>query len=374
MNPIPVSILPSHPAEGWLSMNRYWDAVMRCADGYRGSEFSFRCPLTLTEVWAPQAPKPQRAFHKKIAYPYKIRMQVREGVAHILDHSYAFLIAHLPRRVRSVVTVHDLLPLREPENLGRASIQRYRSRIEWIKQANLILSDSEATKNDLVDLIGVARNTIEVLPLGVDTQWPDDSGITQDNLPDGRFLLSVGGDIKRKNLRILPDVLKEVRAAHPDVILARAGAPLSPALRETFENQCGPGSVVELGKVSDTLLAALYRKAAAVIIPSTYEGFGLPVLEGMALGCPVICSNTTSLPEVGGDSALYFDPGNSREAAAEIRKILEASPQWLSEWRNRGLTRVASFTWNVHFAKLQEIYREVAAENRTSVQFAQQSS
>ena len=360
MNPTLVSILPSHPNEGWVSMNRYWEAVDRGSREYSGTEFQLRCPLKFAGICSPQTGKLRLAWQKKIVYPLKTRFTATSGVAHILDHSYAFLLKYLPRNVRTIVTVHDLLPLREPDGLSNQAIARFRERVEWVKKADQILSDSEATSRDLVELIGADVRKIRVLPLGSD---PASQGQGDENLSfgSGGFIFSIGGYMKRKNLGILPEILAEVRRKHPGVKLVRAGARIPASLAADFESKCGADSLVELGQVSESILAALYRNANATIIPSRYEGFGLPVLEAMARGCPVVSADTTSLPEVGGDVPLYFDVDNPGEAADQLNRILEASPSWLADLKQRGEARAAEFTWDIHFSTLLDIYREVAA-------------
>ena len=354
-----VTILPSHPAEGWLSMNRHWQAMNSLTEGYTGTEFSFHCPLRYRDLLSKRSNRLHLALEKKILYPARIKMGVRSGIAHILDHSYAFLIPSVPKGVKTIVTVHDLLPLREPDGIGHSAINRFRSRIEWIKAADLILSDSIATKGDLMEFLGIGEERIHVLPLGVKTPDP-----TRNAPPvisaHGKFLLSVGGYMKRKNLEILPRILEIVRQTHPHVRLVRAGGRLPDGLVSEFERRCGAGALLELGRITDNDLAALYGTAVATLVPSRYEGFGLPVLEAMAEGCPVVCSNATSLPEVGGKAAFYHDVDDPIGAATQILSILDSAPQCLSLMRNQGRERAASFSWDLHFERLMAIYRDLS--------------
>ncbi len=357
--PIPITLLPSLPSEGWLSMNRYWEAIAGCAEKNPGSDFQFLCPLKRQGVRTRRAGKLKLAYEKGLAYPIKIRLQTRTGIAHVLDHSYAFLLGSVPQGVKTIVTVHDLLPLREPDGLSEKALARFRARVEWVKKADVILSDSIATRDDLIELIGADGGKIRVLPLGADLPK---IGERTEKLPpevSGRFLFSIGGYMKRKNLEILPRMLESVRRSNPSVTLVRAGARLPEPLVKEFARRCGEGALVELGVVSDDLLSALYQSAAATVIPSRYEGFGLPVLEAMARGCPVISARTTSLPEVGGDAAFYFEVDDPEDAAGKALQILNADPVGLGIVKERGIERARNFTWDIHFNNLLEIYRDV---------------
>jgi glycosyltransferase involved in cell wall biosynthesis len=361
MKPTTISILPSHPFEGWTSMNRYWDAFSRCAEEYAGAEFAFHCPLKGQGICTRQAGKLRLGFEKQIVYPWCVRRSVRNGIAHILDHSYAFLLAAVPRGVRTIVTVHDLLPLREPDGLSAQSLARFRRRVEWVKNADLVIADSGSTRSDLIDLIGLDPVNIRVLPLGADTALT--ASPHGDLIPtvNGQFIFSIGSCSKRKNLEILPAILAEVRTRHPNVKLVRAGERLPESLVNEFHQRCGEDVLVELGRVPDELLSTLYQSAAVTIMPSRFEGFGLPLLEAMAKSCPVVSARTTSLPEVGGDAALYYEVDDAGGAAQQVMRILEADADWLNRLKERGSERARRFTWEIHFSKLLDIYREFSA-------------
>lgn len=338
-------------------MNRYWDALSAETEIYEGEKFAFKCPLQRSGVLTSRSGRLRLAFEKKIAYPLKIRSQINTGIAHILDHSYSFLRESLPPGVRTVVTVHDLLPLREPEMLSPAAIRRFRTRTEAMRGADRILADSRATRDDLHKLLEIDQGLVEVLPLG--TALPSKTHRLSDT-PEGRFIFSIGGYLKRKNLDILPRIFAEIRKFHPDVKLLRAGERFPEALVAEFQVRCGSGALVELGRVSEEKLATLYRSAMATIVPSRYEGFGLPVLEAMSYGCPVVAANATSLPEVGGDVALYFGVDRPGEAADQLLRILNAKEEWLHELHSRSIARSHQFSWKQHFQRLLEIYGELS--------------
>jgi glycosyltransferase involved in cell wall biosynthesis len=360
MPPVKIHLLPSHPAEGWASMNRYWEALGKCVHRQATPSFSFHCPLDPAGICTAKAGKLKLAFEKRIRYPLKVRLTVDDGIAHVLDHSYAFLLGSIPDRVKKIITVHDIIPLKEPEGLSSQSIARFRSRVEWIKKADLVLTDSESTQNDIVELLDFPREKSRILPLGADFSETE----TLAPLPEevsSSYIFSIGGYMKRKNLEVLPKILEQIRLRHPHVKLVRAGGKLPASLVEDFHRRCGPSALVELGSVSEPMLAALYRSALVTVIPSFFEGFGLPVLEAMARGCPVVSSNTTSLPEVGGEAALYFDPKDVDAGARQILLLLDKAGNFRNDLIKKGLKRAQEFTWELHFQKLTAIYQEIAS-------------
>jgi glycosyltransferase involved in cell wall biosynthesis len=149
-----------------------------------------------------------------------------------------------------------------------------------------------------------------------------------------------------------------VRQTVPDVRFVRVGSQLSSELREQFGKALEPRSLLELGHVSDQELSGLYHKAAALVFPSREEGFGLPLLEAMAAGCPVVSSNAASLPEAGGEAAAYFDPDVPEEAVRALLRVLNDTA-FADELRRQGLERVSQFTWLRHFQDVLRAYHQV---------------
>lgn len=349
-----VHFLPSHPCEGWLSMDRYWRELRRCAANSRAG-FVYSSPLDGEREIRLPAGRLHKWWARNVGYPSQIRQMVHSGVVHVLDHSYADMLRFVPSSVKKVVTVHDIIPLIEPEGLSAAQVERFRARVEWIREADLILADSLSTKLDLVREFELEADQVRVEPIG-STPFDAQAG----EIPvEGEFLLSIGSNLKRKNLGVLPEMLQLVRAERPNVKLVRVGEFLTEELVDEFALRCGEDALVELGKVSDGVLAGLYQRALATVVPSSYEGFGLPVLEAMSAGCPVACSNATSLPEVGGDVAQYFSPDHAEAGAMAVLRILKDAGL-----RERlcveGRKRAGEFTWEGHFARLEEIYTELS--------------
>jgi glycosyltransferase involved in cell wall biosynthesis len=364
--------LPAHPAEGAASMDRYWRALdceyhrQAARTGLAVEEaISIHCPLGAPPQTSRRAGRLSRPWHKYAAYPWQAWCCSRAGmdVVHVLDHSYAHLLTRAPRRVFKIATVHDLAPLRDATDLTPAQRDRFRRTVECLKLANLLLADSQPSASDTVEMLGIAPEKIRVLPLGVDVprfaqppagpppRWLEP-------LASRKVILSVGSVAARKNLQSLPAILQEVHV-FPFVghlTLLRIGDPLPEALRNSLHNLLGPRGLLELGAVPEDELVAAYQRADALIFPSCLEGFGFPVLEAMAAGCPVVCSDATSLPEVGGDAALYFPPDNPIAAARHLRAVLD-DPLERNARIAAGRLRADQFSWRQHYLTLTGIYR-----------------
>jgi alpha-1,3-rhamnosyl/mannosyltransferase len=252
-------------------------------------------------------------------------------------------------RVPTVVTVHDLAILRFPEAFppwhrlyGRTGLRRV------LAGADAIVAVSEFTKGEVVDLAGVPAGRVRVVPNGVDSVFRPDAaprdlgrGGPGDTASRGRYVLAVATLEPRKNLE------RAVEAA------ALAGR----ELRVVGARGWG-GVEVEgwVGEVPDTELAALYRGASCVLYPSLYEGFGLPVLEAMACGTPVVTSRGTAMEEVAGGAAVLVDPSDP----AAIAEGIEEAERRSAELVRLGLERASGFTWGASADAVEGLWRELA--------------
>jgi glycosyltransferase involved in cell wall biosynthesis len=263
--------------------------------------------------------------------------------------------------VRTVVTVHDLVPLvfRDRYLQGHPYYTAfYLGRIGLIRGADRVLAISQASAADAVDHLGVDERRITVIDSGVTSQMsslvPDDDSairLLRDELPEIRdgFLLYVGGDDWRKNLdgivaayALLPD---EVRRRHQLAIACRLPDQRKRELLAHAERAgVRPGDLVLTGFVSDPQLAALYRVCHLFVFPSLYEGAGLPILEAMSCGAPVIGARAASVPEVLGDLRGTFDPSDPSDMAHCIQRTVD-DPAELEALRRRSARRAAHFTW-----------------------------
>ena len=241
-----------------------------------------------------------------------------------------------------VVTVHDLAVLRHPEAFNRWS-RRYGPRLipRVVRAARRVIAVSEFTKRELVDLLDVPETRIRVVPNGV-----DDVFTLEGPAADGDYVLAVGTLEPRKNL------LRVAEAAR------RAGLELRVVGARGWGGvEVGGNGVRWLGEVPDEELARLYRGAQCVAYPSLYEGFGIPVLEAMACGAPVVTSRGGATEEVADGAAVLVDPLDSAEIAAGIERAAAEREQLAP----RGLERARSFTWRAVADATVEVYREAAA-------------
>ncbi len=347
----PVFIAPTHPGMGWVSMNRYAGEMRAQAAAH--PDVSFLLPPAPPEQ--PARSRLTRLIQRRFLYPVQIRLRVTGGVLHVLDHSFAHLLAHVRPGVRTVVTVHDLIPLTDPGGLSPSQRARYQKDVSHLACAGKLVCVSEHTREEVHRLLRIPRDRLVVNSMGAASLPPSDSDTARRLAALPPFILSVGHNAPRKNLAILPELARQLAATGSRPVIVRAGALLDAPLASAIRDHAG---LHELGKVSDAGLAAAYAHAAVFIMPSTNEGFGLPVIEAMAAGCPVVCSRAASLPEVAGDAALMFDPHDPSAAAAHCRRLLDDAA-----FRDRLITagkeRAADFTYAAHWQRLLRVYEEL---------------
>jgi glycosyltransferase involved in cell wall biosynthesis len=291
------------------------------------------------------------------------RLQSRDGLFHATDH----LLPPLSH-ARSVFTLHDLTPLIFPTahtQLNRRFLQLMLPR--FLQAAGLVIADSESTRRDALHLYRLSADRVRTVHLGVHPRFQPADRAAQEKvrttwqLPD-RFLLSVGTIEPRKNLIVLLEAYHELRQHGGGVQLVIAGKrgwhsePFFDRLRILGLE----GDVKLLGHVPDADLPALYSAAEALALPSLYEGFGLPVLEAMACGTPVICSNVSSLPEVAGEAAIQITPTAVREWSQALNRI-STDAGLRANLRDRGLKQAARFTWEATARQTYALYQEVYA-------------
>lgn len=344
----PIFIAPAHPCMGWASMNRYAQELSALARGQPAVRFL----LPPTAADAPPASRWMRLLQRRIMYPWKVRVQVKSGLLHVLDHSFASLLTQARPGVRKVVTVHDLIPLRETEGLSAAQRARYAREVSHLKQADMLVCVSGHTRGEVHRLLGVPFERMMINPMGAAVLPPPDPVMREQlgHLPP--FLLSVGHNAPRKNLALLPELARHLAASGEKPVFVRAGAGLDQSLASALRAHA---SLHELGRINDAELAAAYHTAAVLLLPSRHEGFGLPVIEAMACGCPVVCARAASLPEVAGDAALLFDPDDAAEAARACLRLLR-DPDFRETMIQTGRQRAAQFTYAAHWERLRAVY------------------
>jgi glycosyltransferase involved in cell wall biosynthesis len=257
------------------------------------------------------------------------------------------VIGPVPHHGASVVTVHDIAPVAMPDPRWLAWRKNLRWRLRFrrsARTATLLLADSAFTAAEIQRVLGVSADRIRIALLAADDfaapAASDDAGALQRLGVRTPYVLAVGAAEKRKNHALLERAMRSVVAAHAGTTLVLAG-PRRRAAAATADSAW----MQTLGFVSDAELATLYRNAEALVMPSTYEGFGLPVLEAMQLGTPVICARASSLPEVAGDAALWVKPDDHAELAAAISSVLD--DRSLRAALSAGsLRRARTFSWD----------------------------
>jgi glycosyltransferase involved in cell wall biosynthesis len=242
-----------------------------------------------------------------------------------------------------VVTVHDVAFLREPEAFTRRGLTFHRRGLEIAhREAAAIITASRFARDELID-VGFDRDRIHLAPHGVETRVPESAAQMRARLDslglERPYVVAVGTIEPRKGLDTLAKALAAARASEPDLELAIVG----PAGWLAVAGLEAPG-IHRLGTVDERTLDAVYRNAVACAVPSRYEGFGLPALEAMARGCPVIASNATSLPEVVGTAGTLVPVGDV-EAWAHALVTTLRDDALRDEMSRRGRERAEGFTW-----------------------------
>lgn len=252
-------------------------------------------------------------------------------------------------RLPLVVTIHDLTAILAPETMSRWNALYSRATLRRVlAAADRIIAVSADTANDLDRLLGVDGVRVRVVPNGVDNAFFGAPAGPATILEP--YVLFVGTPEPRKNLPRLVEAMAQLRARGRIEKLVLVGA-------SGWGDEHLPEKehTVRLGRVDDVTLRALYAHARCLALPSLHEGFGLPVLEAMAAGCPVVASRVGALPEVAGGAAVLVDPLSVHSIAAGI----EVALQDRDELRVRGKARAAKFGWQHAAASLVSVYREL---------------
>lgn len=272
----------------------------------------------------------------------------------------------VPPRISGKVltTIHDLTWLRYPETMDKKNLRRIERDIDYsIERADKILTVSEFSKQEMIDLLGLSADKIAVVPCAAG-EMPESSDFVQfaeiDNLTEP-YLLYIGNIEPRKNLpRLLQafDLLKKEHGIPHKLVIAGGSGWGNSEFQQSLQNMKYSSDVVQVGYVEPTAKRALYENAKAFVFPSIYEGFGIPPLEAMECGCPVVCANAASLPEVVGAAAEMVEPLSVESIAAGIWQVI-ASEQRSAELVALGYEQARKYSWDKSAEQLKTICREV---------------
>jgi glycosyltransferase involved in cell wall biosynthesis len=306
----------------------------------------------------------QRLVWTQTALPLRLLMDRASVVLSPLPEGMLFPC------VPQVVVVHDVLPLHFPKEYPRLYCYFRYGVPRILKQFRAIVADSEHTKRDLITCYGIDAERIRVVPAGYDTQRYR-IGIEVEGVKEKfgltSYLLYVGNLLPHKNLRRLFQAFALIaeRIPHKLVITGTKDSRYCPALEAEVKALGIQHKVLFLDYVLPDELPGLYAGAAVFVFPSLYEGFGLPPLEAMACGTPVIVSNVSSLPEVVGDAALMVDPYDVEGMSKAMHRVL--SDDGLSEtMRMKGVERAKLFSWEQTARSILKVLHEVHTQGRLS--------
>ena len=319
-----------------------------------------------------------KLWFEQVSFPRACRRQDVE-IAHV-----PYFASPLFPTTPTVVTVHDLIPMLLPAYRGSLLVRLYTLLVAVAaKRADIVLTDSEASKWDIVRLLDIPAARVRVIYLAADDIYQpvlDEHRLAairrKYGLPES-YLLYLGGFDQRKNV---PTLLKafaqlakdsrfeiresrfEIRDSRVHLVMAgrlpEKGSDFFPDPRPIVEKLGIGEQVVFTGWVPEEDKPALYSGARALVFPSLYEGFGLPPLEALACGTPVIASNRGSLPEIVGDGGLLLEPDDVEELAGAMEKLLNDDTLW-GNLRQKGLAHAARFSWEKTARETLAVYREI---------------
>jgi glycosyltransferase involved in cell wall biosynthesis len=303
-----------------------------------------------------------------VSLPGGIRRQ-RIDVFHGLDHVG---IPFFRTRSKYVVTLHDVMPVMLPRMFPRKHRWVVTAALTRVcRQADVVIVPSQAVQRDVLEHLGVPEERLMVIAEGCEARFSaavEPARLEQVRTTYGlpaSYVLFVGTLEPRKNLTSLLHAFAQLRhrtQIDPTVQLVVAGARSwrDAAIYRTIKALGLEEAVCLPGFIGDADLPDLYRGAALFVFPSLYEGFGLPILEAMGCGVPVIASNTSAMPEVAGDAALLVDPHDAEALATAMAALLHDTTL-RERQRARGLQRVRSFTWDLAARKTFEVYRSLGS-------------
>jgi len=359
------------------SMDVYVNNLRRCLQDCVGDHWKItECAPAPTYLLNPFQPVLRRIpflnsyandwfLSRYVKYPLRARFS-QGDINHLCDDSMGHLGNFLDRR-KTIITCFDLRPLKLCLRESGA-LKLHRFSLKGLRKAARVITVSEASKRDLLQLTDCEARRIHVIPLGVTDCYkplhePDSLEMTRQKygLDDRIWLLHVGLSWEHKNIEGILRALRILLQQGRNVSLLKAGEALSPHQRALAGSLEVNDHIHSLGHVSDRDLVAIYNIADVLLMPSFNEGFGLPILEAMACGTPVVTSNVSSMPEVAGQAAVLVDPHKPEEIANAIGAVL-THEHLRARLRNAGFKRAGEFTWERTAQKTLVVYEAVLRE------------
>ncbi len=374
---ITVSLFRDLPEERRVSMEVYADHLAA------GLRHRFPGQLRLQEVCLPGDGEPSNGWpgrvmgrvaaglRRFVEYP-RAAARLQADINHIIDHGYADLALRMDKS-RTVITCHDLVLLKRevralnPRGYSRLALNRFRwYSLRGLESASRVIAVSETTREDLLRHTNCSASRVTTIPNGVGPEFTPvrDGGKLAETrcrygIPEGPVVLHVGHTGFYKNieglLRIFAKICGRVRDR---VSLLRVGQRLTPEQRVLVERLRLQDRVIETGVVPREQLPEFYRAATVFLFPSLYEGFGIPPLEAMACGMPVVSSDAGSLGEVVGDAGVLCPPADEERMAFEVCSLLSERGR-RDELAGRGLLRAQRFSWERSAERTREVYEQI---------------
>lgn len=362
-----VTLFKAFPDPYRQSMTVYADQLMR----------SLRAVLLPTEKVMSYLPgrvllAPQVARYWSQYVEYQLRAHFAQGdINHVMDHSFGHLVYSLDAR-RTVVTFHDATVFKVADGtisgngISKKTILSLRYSLAAIQKAAAVIAVSEISRKDFIHLTACDPERVHVVYSGVDSSLrmlEDREALKARYGLKGQHILHVGHNLFYMNVEgVLRALHHLVSRLGVDVKLLKVGMPLTDVQNKLVSDLQLQDRIIFLGRVAAEDLPAVYNCADVLLYPVLYAGFGLPPLEAMACGTPVVCSNRGSLPEIVGGAALMADPEDHQQLAMHVASLLR-DEVLCDTYRTKGLKQARRYSWEKTAKEILAIYREIYESN-----------
>ena len=254
-----------------------------------------------------------------------------------------------------ILTIYDMIHERFSDDFFNGDDSTIANKELLAKKADKIIAISESTKKDIIECYNISSDKIKVIYLGSSLKPNNNKKI---RLINKDYILYVGNRKKYKNFNLFLKSVSNILKKDKNISLFCAGGGSFDDNEIKLINSLNLENLVYQKNVNEDELSSLYNNAKAFVFPSLYEGFGIPVLEAFSMGCPVVLSNTSSLPEVGGDAAVYFNPENKEDMENKIDKVIN-DDNLRTEMREKGYKQLTKFSWSNTATETLKLYRSV---------------
>jgi glycosyltransferase involved in cell wall biosynthesis len=382
MTPLRAAIVADYAEEGWPSMDLVADMlVAHLAREHAGSVAATlvrpAMPRRVSRILPRRSGPPpviDRVAARLLDYPRLLASAGTFDIYHVVDHSFSHLLHGLPAG-RTLVTCHDLDTFRsvlQPDEEPRSWPFRWMTRriLSGLHLAAHVACDSEATRGALMTLAHFPEDRLSVIPNGTDTGGQSEPDAAADveaarmlGPRRGVEILHVGSTIQRKRIDVLLDVFAGLSRARPEVRLTRVGGPFTAEQRVRARELGVLDAITVLPFVDRATLAAVYRRSALALLPSDREGFGLPLVEALACGTPVVASDIPVLREIGGTAVTYCavdDPSGWVQTVLGLLREREMAPACWRARREAGIARASEFSWSRYTSCVVDRYQAIA--------------